>query len=105
MITLLVSRKQTKGAFSMLTQTTLPGDGTPLHTHHREDEALYILEGEYEIQNGDKTVRARADLFPSPPLKEATLANHLPNSCPNLPQSCQRNETTTCLTHITIPAT
>ena len=47
----------------MLTQITPPGEGTPLHTHHREDEALYVLEGEYEIQYGDKTVRARAGTF------------------------------------------
>ncbi len=31
-ITLLVSREQTKGAFSVMTQTTPPGGGTPLHT-------------------------------------------------------------------------
>ncbi len=60
---LLVSRKQTKGAFSVLTMSTPPGEGTPLHTHHREDEAMYVLEGEYEIQYGDKTVRAGAGSF------------------------------------------
>ncbi len=62
-ITLLVSREQTKGAFSVMIQTTPPGGGTPLHTHHREDEALYVLEGEYEIQYGEKTVRAGAGSF------------------------------------------
>jgi len=62
-ITLLVSGKQTSGAFTVLSATHPPGGGTPLHTHHREDEALYILEGEYEIQCGDKTVRAGAGSF------------------------------------------
>ena len=43
--------------------TSPPGAGTPLHTHHREDEALYVLEGEHEIQCGDQMVRAGPGLF------------------------------------------
>jgi len=31
--------------------------------HHREDEAMYILEGEYEIQSGDRTIRATKGTF------------------------------------------
>jgi uncharacterized cupin superfamily protein len=34
-----------------------------LHTHHKEDEALYVLEGEYEIPCGDQTVRAKPGSF------------------------------------------
>ena len=34
-----------------------------MHTHHKEDEALYVLEGEYEIQCGDQTVRAKPGSF------------------------------------------
>ena len=52
LITLLVSGNQTNGAFTVLSQTSPPGGGTPLHTHHNEDEALYVLQGEYEIQCG-----------------------------------------------------
>src|ERR1051326_5506019 len=63
LITLLVSGKQTNGAFTVLSQTSPPGGGTPLHTHHNEDEALYVLNGEYEIQCGDRTVRAGAGAF------------------------------------------
>jgi quercetin dioxygenase-like cupin family protein len=63
LITLLVSGKQTNGAFTVLSETSPPGGGTPLHTHHKEDEALYVLEGEYEIQCGDQTVRAGAGSF------------------------------------------
>src|SRR5260370_32259797 len=57
-ITLLVSGKQTSGAFTVISQTSPPGGGTPLHTHHNEDEAVYVLAGEYEIQCGDQTLRA-----------------------------------------------
>jgi quercetin dioxygenase-like cupin family protein len=31
-----------------------PGDGPPLHTHAREDEVLYVLEGEFRFQLGDE---------------------------------------------------
>ena len=63
LITLLVSGKQTSAAFTVLSQTSPPGGGTPLHTHHNEDEALYVLAGEYEIQCGDQTLRAGPGSF------------------------------------------
>ena len=63
LLTLMVSGGQTGGAFTVLTETSPPGGGTPLHTHHREDEALYILEGEYEIQCGEQTLRAGPGAF------------------------------------------
>ena len=63
LITLLVSGRQTNGAFTVLSETSPPGGGTPRHTHHNEDEALYVLAGEYEIQCGDKTVRAGPGSF------------------------------------------
>src|SRR3954451_16225813 len=31
-----------------------PGDGPPLHTHAREDEGLYVLEGEVRFQLGEE---------------------------------------------------
>ena len=69
LITLLVSGKETKGAFTVLAETSPPGGGTPLHTHHNEDEALYVLEGEYEIRCGDQTVRAGPGSFVFAPRK------------------------------------
>ncbi len=62
-ITLLVSGKETNGAFTVLTAKSRPGGGTPLHTHHNEDEALYVIEGEYDIRYGDETVRAKPGSF------------------------------------------
>jgi hypothetical protein len=32
----------------------------PLHVHHRDDEAWYVLEGTLRVQVGDKEVEARA---------------------------------------------
>jgi mannose-6-phosphate isomerase-like protein (cupin superfamily) len=55
--------EDTRGAYSLAIETTLPHSGLPLHVHHREDEAMYILEGEYEIQCGDRTIRATKGTF------------------------------------------
>jgi quercetin dioxygenase-like cupin family protein len=47
----------TGGAFSMTHQISPPGSATPYHLHHVEDEAFYVLDGEYTfICSGDKTV-------------------------------------------------
>lgn len=44
------SAQDTAGGFSLAVEMTPPGGGQPLHVHSREDEAMYILEGEFEIQ-------------------------------------------------------
>ena len=36
----------TNGAFGLIEQTMPPGFASPYHTHHGEDEAFYVLEGE-----------------------------------------------------------
>jgi len=55
--------EDTGGAYSLALEITPPHAGLPLHVHHREDEAMYILEGEYEIQCGDQVIRAGAGAF------------------------------------------
>jgi len=62
-VTYKATAEDTAGAFSLAIETTPPGAGLPLHIHHREDEAMYILEGEYEIQCGDRTLRADPGTF------------------------------------------
>ena len=49
--------ESTGGAFSMVYQIAAPGHATPYHLHHVEDEAFYVLDGEYTfICDGVKTV-------------------------------------------------
>ncbi len=49
--------ESTGGAFSMIYQIAPPGHATPYHLHHAEDEAFYILDGEFTfICDGVKTV-------------------------------------------------
>jgi quercetin dioxygenase-like cupin family protein len=48
--------ESTGGAFSIVHQISPPGHATPYHLHHVEDEAFYVLDGEYTfICNGVKT--------------------------------------------------
>lgn len=45
-------------------QTANPRDaGPPLHRHSREDEAFYVLEGDYTFECGDRVVSASAGSF------------------------------------------
>ena len=46
---LRVPAASTGGAYSLLELTLAPGQGAPLHVHHREDELFYVLTGECEI--------------------------------------------------------
>lgn len=49
------------GGLSSAIEITHPrGGGPPLHVHHRHDELLYVLEGEYRIQIGDTIAAAPA---------------------------------------------
>ena len=49
--------ESTGGAFSMVYQMAPPGSATPYHLHHVEDEAFYILDGEFTfICDGVKTI-------------------------------------------------
>ncbi|HVT26597.1 MAG TPA: cupin domain-containing protein [Lacipirellulaceae bacterium] len=49
--------ESTGGSFSMVYQITPPGHATPYHLHHSEDEAFYVLDGEFTfVSNGTKIV-------------------------------------------------
>jgi len=46
----------TGGLMTIVEMTEPPGTEAPLHVHHREDEAFWILEGTVTIQVGDTVV-------------------------------------------------
>ncbi len=50
--------EQTGGAYSLFEVVSQPGGGPPPHVQHREDEAFYVLEGEYELLDEGRTMRA-----------------------------------------------
>jgi mannose-6-phosphate isomerase-like protein (cupin superfamily) len=51
--------RDTGGALCVLEVTEPPGAQAPLHVHHREDEAFYVLDGEVTLFVGDEIVQAR----------------------------------------------
>jgi quercetin dioxygenase-like cupin family protein len=55
------SASQTQGAYTMIEAFASPGNGPPPHVHKNEDETLYVLDGEFEILNGEQHMRAKPD--------------------------------------------
>jgi mannose-6-phosphate isomerase-like protein (cupin superfamily) len=58
-----ITAAQTGGLLSVLEITEPPDENGPLHVHHREDEAFWILEGDATFEVGDATIEAHAGDF------------------------------------------
>jgi quercetin dioxygenase-like cupin family protein len=50
----------TGGLLTVVEVTEAPGAEAPLHVHHRDDEAFWVLEGDVTFQVGDATIEAHA---------------------------------------------
>jgi quercetin dioxygenase-like cupin family protein len=53
----------TGGRLTVVDVTDPPGVEAPLHVHHREDEAFWILDGDVTFEVGGKTIEASAGDF------------------------------------------
>jgi mannose-6-phosphate isomerase-like protein (cupin superfamily) len=62
LVTHKVPSHRTGGAYVLFEVATEPGAGPPPHINHREVEAFYVLEGEYEFFSSEETLRAGAGL-------------------------------------------
>jgi mannose-6-phosphate isomerase-like protein (cupin superfamily) len=61
LVTYKITSDQTGGAYSLFEVASQPGEGgQPPHVQHREDEAFYVLEGEYEFVVEGRTMRVGA---------------------------------------------
>ncbi len=60
LVTYKVTSDQTGGAYSLFEVASRPGTGAPPHVQHRQDEAFYVLEGDYEFLVEDRTLRMPA---------------------------------------------
>ncbi len=61
--------QQTGGALACVDLVVPPGHGIPPHTHHREDEIFYVIEGSVEITGDDlpgPTILPQGGLFYGP---------------------------------------
>jgi len=53
---LLARSESTGGAYSLIHLTATPGFETPYHLHHAEDEAFYVLDGEFTFFSEGKKI-------------------------------------------------
>jgi len=60
LMSLLITSKETDGAYALLRATERRGLEPPPHTHTKEDEAFLILEGEVLYTVGTQTFHAKA---------------------------------------------
>jgi quercetin dioxygenase-like cupin family protein len=62
-VRILAGSSSTDRSFSVVECVEPPGSGAPLHVHHAEAEAFYILEGVVELTCGAQKVTTRAGDF------------------------------------------
>ena len=74
--TIRVPAADTNGAYSLVEIVSEPGDGTPLHVHHNEDEYLFVVEGTARFALGDKIFDAEAGTI-------VTLPRNIPHAWGN----------------------
>jgi quercetin dioxygenase-like cupin family protein len=55
--------EESGGPLSVMQVVSLPGGATPLHVHHAEAEAFYLLEGEMTYQAGEDIFVLRTGSF------------------------------------------
>ncbi len=55
-----VTGEQTGGAFAQVEQILPAGSRTPYHIHYREDESVYLIEGEATFFTGERRLTAKA---------------------------------------------
>src|SRR5262245_56995350 len=58
--TVKVSGAETNDAWSLVEIAGARGDMPPLHVHHRDDEAFYVLEGEMTLFTGSREISLSA---------------------------------------------
>src|SRR5690554_3399760 len=64
-VRVLADGASTAGACFVFEETTRPGHGPPLHTHAREDEFFYVVEGsvKFVVDGRETVVRAGGAAF------------------------------------------
>jgi quercetin dioxygenase-like cupin family protein len=72
----------TGGQMTILDITEPPNSEAPLHVHHREDEAFWILDGSARFEVGDRTIEARAGDYLFGP-------RHIPHRYTTGPDGCR----------------
>ena len=59
-VTVKIAKKESIGNSYVFELITPPGHGIPPHVHTREDEFIYVVEGEFGIMLGEENFKANA---------------------------------------------
>ena len=63
-VEILVGFGETSGGSTTFTQESPARGGVPPHSHEKEDETFYVLDGRYEfLLNGDRRILTRGEAF------------------------------------------
>jgi quercetin dioxygenase-like cupin family protein len=63
LVTIKAAGKETGGHYALVEVLEPDGEEAPLHVHHREDEAFWVLEGELTFCVGEVTIKASPGSF------------------------------------------
>jgi mannose-6-phosphate isomerase-like protein (cupin superfamily) len=89
MVTIKADSHMTAGAYAVFEDLVLPGQGMRLHVHTREDETLYVLQGELQVVLGDQTYSARVAISLIWPVAFCRFPKHKRQTCAMV-LSCSR---------------
>jgi uncharacterized cupin superfamily protein len=79
--TIKASGDDTGGAFALIEVLVPSQSGPPPHIHRREDEAFYVIDGEFEVHIDDQSLTAGPGSWVT--LPKGSL-HHFKNSSPDL---------------------
>jgi quercetin dioxygenase-like cupin family protein len=54
---------ETDGKYAVMEISSPPGSGPPLHSHTKETEGFYVIDGEFSFQYGDDKTVAKPEAF------------------------------------------
>ena len=72
-----VTGEDTGGAFDYFIVEVAPKGGPPLHVHHKQEETIHVLKGQYKIQIGNEVFHCTEGGF-------AYLPSNVPHAFLNL---------------------
>src|SRR5258708_1190215 len=86
-VTVKADTRKTNGSLTVLELLIGPKEGPALHTHLREDELWYVIEGDFRFKAGDSMLRApTARLALAPPgtrhASQPSVRSHAPRADP-----------------------
>ena len=76
-VTVKIAKRESNGNSYVFEVVTPPGHGIPPHVHDREDELIYVVEGEFGIVLGDKQFKANTG-------DEIFFPRHTPHAFQNI---------------------